>query len=141
MGALAEKNYNAKIGAICWMQGESDTTEFKASKYYENQRAFASYLREDLAKYAEEGGIYFIDAGISNSPYCEPSYPEINEAKKEFSKLSELNIYFPTIEAGFTVDREPAGEPDWGHYDSLSELELGRKFGRCVVESYEARGK
>lgn len=139
MKELTDKNYDAKIGAICWMQGESDTTEFKASKYYENQKAFASYLREDLATYAEAGGIYFIDAGISNSPYCEPAYPEINAAKREFEKLSPLNVYFPTIEAGFTVDKEPAGEPDWGHYDSVSELELGRKFGRCVVESYENR--
>jgi hypothetical protein len=121
------------------MQGESDTTDFKASKYLANQTAFASYLREDLAPYAEEGGIYFIDAGISNSPYCEPAYPAINEAKVQFAALSDLNMYFPTIEAGFTVHKEPAGEPDWGHYDAASELELGRLFGQYVVQSYKNR--
>ena len=139
MQSLHNKNYDARIGAVCWMQGESDTTDFKAARYYENQTKFASYLRTDLQDYAEEGGIYFIDAGISNSPYCEPAYPEINEAKERFSKDSDLNLYFSTIEAGFTIHKEPEGDPDWGHYDAMSELELGRLFGECVVESYRVR--
>lgn len=136
MGYLSDKNYDARIGAVCWMQGESDTTEFKASRYYDNQVKFAQYLREDLAQYAEEGGIYFIDAGISNSPYCEPAYSEVNDAKKRFSELSNLNMYFSTIDLGFTIHKEPAGDPDWGHYDSLSELELGREFGKRIVDIY-----
>ncbi len=137
--ALTDAGYDARVGAVCWMQGESDTTDFKASKYLENQTAFASYLREDLATWAEQGGIYFIDAGISDSPYCEPAYPEINRAKEQFAALSDMNLYFPTIEAGFTVHQEPQGDPDWGHYDAQSELALGRKFGELVVESYENR--
>jgi hypothetical protein len=139
MEALRQKQYDARIGAVCWMQGESDTTDFKAARYYENQTKFASYLRTDLQDYAEEGGIYFIDAGISNSPYCEPAYPEINEAKEKFSKDSDQNLYFPTIEAGFTIHKEPEGDPDWGHYDAMSELELGRLFGEYVVNSYRER--
>ena len=138
LAKLTESNYDARVGAICWMQGESDTTDFKASHYLANQTAFASYLREDLAGYAEDGGIYFIDAGISNSPYCEPAYPEINEAKLAFSKLSPLNLYFSTIDAGYTVSLEPEGDPDWGHYDSLSELALGRKFGELIIGAYSA---
>ena len=141
MEQLRACNYDARIGAVCWMQGESDTTDFKASHYLENQKTFVSYLRSDLQEYAEDGGICFIDAGISNSPYCEPAYPQINEAKVEFSKLSPLNYYFPTIEAGFTVHKEPEGDPDWGHYDALSELELGRLFGENVVLSYIDREK
>lgn len=137
MTYLIDKGYDAKIGAICWMQGESDTTEFKASRYYENQVKFVEYLRLDLAGYAREEGIYFIDAGISNSPYCEPAYPEINEAKKQFSELSDLNLYFSTIDLGFTIHKEPADNPDWGHYDSLSELELGREFGKRIVDIYK----
>ena len=140
MDVLIEKNYNPEIGAICWMQGESDTTDFKASHYLENQSALVSYLRADLAQYAEEGGIYFIDAGISSSPYCEPAYPAINQAKKQFAALSPMNMYFSTIDAGFTTLYEPAEEPDLGHYDALSELELGRMFGQHIVQSYEMRG-
>ena len=135
---MVSKNYIPEIGAICWMQGESDTTEYKASKYFENQKAFAIYLREDLKKYQREEGIYFIDAGISNSPYCEPSYPEINQAKEAFSKLSPMNIYFSTIDLGFTIHKEPEGNPDWGHYDAESELSLGHEFGNRIVNIYKA---
>ena len=122
------------------MQGESDTTEFKADRYFDNQRAFVSYLREDLAPYAEDGGIYFVDAGISNGPYCESGYPTVNEAKRRFGKLSPLNLYFSTIDEGLTTVHEPEGDPDWGHYDALCELELGRIFAQRVIESYRARG-
>ena len=139
MAHLCDLGYDARIGAICWMQGESDTSEFKAKRYFDNQCAFVSYLREDLAPYAEEGGIYFIDAGISNGPYCEPGYPTVNEAKKRFAELSEYNVYFSTIDAGLTTLNEPEGEPDLGHYDAQCEIELGRTFAEYVIESYRAR--
>ncbi len=139
MNVLRDSNYDARIGAICWMQGESDTTEFKAEHYYDNQTRFVSYLREDLSPYAENGGIYFIDAGISNSPYCEPAYPTVNAAKAEFAKASPLNLYFSTIDEGLTVHLEPEGDPDWGHYDSMSTLKLGHLFGEHVIRSYQMR--
>ena len=139
MEHLADLGYDASIGAICWMQGESDTTDHKGAHYFDNQKAIVSYLREDLATYAEEGGIYFIDAGISDGPYCLPAYPAVNEAKRRFAELSPLNVYFSTIEAGLTTVNEPEGDPDWGHYDALCELKLGRLFAECVVESYRAR--
>lgn len=139
MEHLAALGYDARIGAICWMQGESDTTQAKADRYFDNQCAFVSYLREDLEPYAEDGGIYFIDAGISNGPYCEPGYPTVNEAKRRFAELSPLNIYFSTIDAGLTTVNEPEGDPDWGHYDALCELELGRIFAKHVIESYRER--
>lgn len=139
MEHLRALGYDARIGAICWMQGESDTTDFKGERYFDNQCAFVSYLREDLAPYAEEGGIYFIDAGISDGPYCEPAYPAVNEAKRRFSELSPLNLYFSTIEEGLTTLYEPEGDPDYGHYDALCELKLGLLFGERVIDSYRAR--
>lgn len=137
MGYILSKGYDATVDAICWMQGESDTTEYKASRYYENLSRFTSYLRSDLSRYAGEGGIYFIDAGISSSPYCEPAYPEINEAKERFADTSEMNLYFSTIDAGLTTLYEPESNPDLGHYDALSMLELGRTFGREIAGIYE----
>lgn len=139
MDHLEHLGYDARIGAICWMQGESDTSKFKADRYYDNQCSFVSYLREDLAQYAEDGGIYFIDAGISDGPYCLPGYPTVNEAKRRFSELSELNMYFSTIDEGLVTTNEPEGDPDWGHYDALCELELGRLFAEHVIESYNRR--
>ncbi len=139
MEHLASLGYDARIGAICWMQGESDTTEWKAERYFDNQCAFVSYLREDLAPYAETGGIYFIDAGISNGPYCEPGYPTVNEGKRRFAERSPLNLYFSTIDEGLTTLYEPKGEPDYGHYDALCELQLGRIFAEYVIQSYHNR--
>lgn len=137
MKTLADHHYDASIDVICWMQGESDTTEFKAAHYYDNQTALVSYLREDLAVYAKDRDIYFVDAGISNSPYCEPSYPTINAAKEKMTGDSPLNWYFSTIDEGLTVHLEPEGEPDWGHYDALSGLKLGRLFGERIVQIWQ----
>ncbi len=136
MEALKNAGYAATLDAVCWMQGESDTTEAKAARYYDNTEAFVSYLREDFSNYANKNGIYFIDAGISSSPYCEPCYPEVNEAKERFSHTSDKNIYFSTIAAGLTTLYEPEYEPDLGHYDALCELELGRMFGREILKIY-----
>ncbi len=136
LSSLKDAGYQVDLTSVCWMQGESDTTEEKAKKYYDNQIAFASYLREDLKDYSEDGSIYFIDAGISNSPYCEPGYPIVNEAKQKFAKLSPYNVYFSTIDLGLTIDQEPAGDPDWGHYDSMSEIALGHRFAEEVLKSF-----
>ena len=134
---LKNTNYKVSLDAICWMQGESDTTEYKAKRYYRNQVNFISYLREDLKEYTNSRGLYFIDAGISDSPYCLPTYPEINEAKEKISHLSPLNLYFSTIDNGLTTMNEPYDEPDLGHYDALSMLKLGHLFGENIVSIYK----
>ena len=68
MDQMIELGYDAKIEAVCWMQGESDTTEYKGSRYLYNTERFVSFIRSDLAHYAADGGIYFIDAGIADGP-------------------------------------------------------------------------
>ena len=136
---LATKGYDVSLDAICWMQGESDTTEYKAGKYYSNTVALVDNLRTDLAPYAPAGGIYFIDAGISSSPYCEPSYPEVNAAKQRYADTSPLNLYFSTIDQGLTTLHEPIENPDLGHYDALSELQLGRLFADYLLRVYSSR--
>ena len=133
---LSSLHYEISLDAFLWMQGESDTSEYKAKKYYENQKAFMSYLREDFKEYSKEHGLYFIDAGISDSPYCLPGGPEVNEAKKKIGGEDPLNVYFPTIENGLTTMNEPYYEPDLGHYDALSEIKLGELFAEKVAAIY-----
>ena len=136
MSALHSKGYNAYLGAICWMQGESDATSDTATEwYYRAQSNFISYLREDFAKYAEEGGICFIDAGISDSGYWK-GYQTVNAAKEKIAGESNLNYYFSTIDAGLTYHLEPLEKPDVAHYDSLSTLQLGHLFGDYVIKAY-----
>lgn len=137
MDALLESNYDAKIGAICWMQGESDAVGKVADEYYDNQRRFVSFLREDLNKYASDGGIYFVDAGIQAGNIF-PRYGVVNEAKARFARESVLNLYFSTIDAHLTTNLEPEGEPDLPHYDSMSTLKLGYLFAEQIISSYKA---
>ena len=138
MDALLENNYDAKIGAICWMQGESDAVGTLADKYYSNQKRFISFLREDLDKYAENGGIYFIDAGIQAGNIF-PRYEVVNRAKARLANENPLNLYFSTIDEGLTTAHEPEGTPDLAHYDSMSELKLGHLFAEQIILSYNLR--
>ncbi len=138
MNSLIKHNYDAQIGAVCWMQGESDANGKIADNYYDNQSFLVSCIRKDLEEYSEDGGIYFIDAGISNISYWE-RYEKINEAKERFAEASYLNLYFSTIDAGLTTLNEPEGEPDLAHYDAMSELKLGHLFGDYIIESYKMR--
>ena len=136
MDALRDKGYDARIGAVCWMQGESDSFEnFVSDRYYTAQTNFVSYLRKDFAKYAEDGGICFIDAGIYTD-LCWPNYKTINAAKEQMSAESNMNYYFSTIDEGLTCELEPEGSPDYAHYDSLSTLKLGHLFGDYVIQAY-----
>lgn len=138
MDALLESNYDAKIGAICWMQGESDAVGKIANEYYDNQKRFVSFLRQDLNKYAEQGGIYFIDAGIQAGNIF-PRYEVVNAAKARFASESELNLYFSTIDAELTTNLEPQESPDLAHYDSMSTLKLGYLFAEHIISSYNSR--
>lgn len=129
---LEEMNYEVSFDAVLWMQGESDTAEKNAKNYYSNQLAYIKYLREDFGE-----NLYFIDAGISDSPYCLPGYPTVNEAKEKISAISPRNIYFSTIDNGLTTLNEPYYEPDLGHYDALSEIKLGELFGEALAKIYQ----
>ena len=138
MNALRNQGYDARLGAVCWMQGESDAASDIATKwYYKAQSNFISYLREDFAKYAEDSGICFIDAGISDSGYWK-GYKTVNKAKETIAAESNLNYYFSTLDAGLTYHLEPADNPDLAHYDSLSTLKLGHLFGDYVINAYNA---
>ena len=136
MTALCDAGYDARIGAVCWMQGESDSFEEHVyARYYQAQSNFVSYLRRDFAKYAEDDGICFIDAGISDSP-CWPGYQTVNAAKEQMANDSDLNYYFSTIDAGLTYGIEPLDNPDLAHYGAMSTLKLGHLFGDYVIEAY-----
>ena len=141
MQALRNKGYDARLGAICWMQGESDAIlPHVANRYYQAQSNFVSYLREDFAEYAEQGGICFIDAGISDSS-CWPLYQTVNKAKERMASDSKLNYYFSTVDAKLTYHLEPVESPDLAHYDSLSTLKLGHLFGEYIIEAYNEHNK
>lgn len=134
MDYLFSKNYDAEIVSMMWMQGESDAFNPYAKQYEDNLLNFISSTRKELKNYICNEGMYFIDAYISSSPYWS-EYVRINKAKQSVCDSGALNVCVNTIEEALTFDREPEGEPDLAHYDSLSELKLGHLFVEVFEEN------
>jgi len=125
---LRSKNYDPEIYAMCWMQGESDADEIHADAYGERSANLVKDVRKEFAKYACDGGITFIDAGISDSDLW-VCYDKINQAKVANAAKEDSYLYIDTIAAGLSYRKEPEESPDRAHYDALSMIELGRLFG------------
>ena len=135
MNYLLDKNYDASIGAMCWMQGESDAYLPYANDYKDGLSGFVTDIRADLGVFSGDDGIHFIDAGIYDSPLVD-QYEMINQAKRHVAALSSKNHYFDTIEAGLEYDKEPVDNPDVAHFDALSTLELGHLFANEISSIY-----
>ena len=125
---LTLKNYDVKVEAMCWMQGESDSLEEDvALAYEENLSRFVSDIREEFADYASDDGIAFVDAYIAATIFWK-HYIQLNQSKQAVADSSPMNAVIDTIAHGLSVIGEPWDEPDIAHYDSLSEIKLGHLF-------------
>lgn len=130
---LEEADLYPIIKAICWMQGEDDASGLNYSSYEELERNFVKDIRKDLEYYKPENAeIGFIDAGISDCPAW-TQYPIVNAAKKKLSEEDDSHVYIDTIAAGLRYNGEPAGAPDIYHYDSSSEIKLGKLFAEELL--------
>ena len=135
---LESKNYDVSIEAMCWMQGESDSFTTDASERYGERLAnFIADIRKEFKRYASEDGIAFIDAYIADNPmywvYCD----SVNACKDDVAALSPMNALVDTIGAGLSCSEEPASKPDVAHYDSQSQIKLGRMFADAAVQFFD----
>ena len=135
---LESKNYEVKVEAMCWMQGESDSLSLEnATGYEENLSNFIKDVRDEFKDYASCDGIAFIDAYIADNPlfwvYCD----EVNASKLRVSSSSSMNSVIDTVAMGLTCTEEPEGNPDVAHYDSLSELRLGHAFAKESAKYFD----
>lgn len=124
-----------EVKAICWMQGEDDSSSNYYSKYYEYEKALVEDMRSELNYYSTVDGIGFVDAGISDCSAW-THHVEVNEAKKELADEDENHIYFGTIEQELEYNNEPIGNPDIYHYDSSSMIKLGNIFAEKMAERF-----
>ena len=130
---LKSKGYKPTIKAVCWMQGESDSIDDNMSeKYFDNTKKFVGYLRKDLKNYCD-GDFKFIDAGIAEIAVWK-NHAIVNDAKKAYAESNADCEYFSTSEMGLSTLEEPEGNADVAHYDALSMLALGRKFGELALD-------
>ena len=135
LNKLKQMNLEPEIVAFCWMQGETDALSLSyAEEYYENEKALIDTLRNKYASSSIVGGMYFIDGAINGEENTIWTYHEIvNGAKKRLSEENNRNIYLDTNALFLTAMNEPIHNPDYAHYDSSSELELGRAFGKVII--------
>ncbi|MBE6959104.1 MAG: sialate O-acetylesterase [Ruminococcaceae bacterium] len=138
MQYLADKNYDAVIEGMCWMQGESDSFSVEHATGYEQHLSnFIKDIRDKLSQYASSDGIAFVDAFIADNPvywvYCD----DVNQSKVAVAEKSHMNVVIDTLSIGLSCDREPEGNPDMAHYDSLSELKLGHLFAEEIAKFIE----
>ncbi len=135
---LERKNYDVKIEAMCWMQGESDAClADKASAYGKHLKNLMKDVRKEFKAYASEDGIGFVDALIADNPSYWVHYELVNEAKRSVAGLSDRNALIDTVALGLSCSEEPEGAPDMAHYDSLSELQLGHEFAEKAIAFFD----
>ena len=133
MQDLENEGYQPYLRAFCWMQGEGDSYDGYYQYYFDNLVSLKHNLDTELLKYTEDqAGLPFIDAGIGRGTHADGTdewrfYKEVNEAKQKFAALSDIHIYFDTIEAGLHSDKEPNDDV---HYDSESQIQLGHLFAK-----------
>ena len=135
MKKLSGKGYKPIIKAFCWMQGEGDAWGPEYYNYYKaNLSTFVGNVRQDLLKLSGNTEMAFIDAKINGygqwSAYGD-GWAKVNIAKREFSQESDNNFLIDTILEGMTSLNEPTGAADKDHYDSDSEVKLGRLFAQA----------
>ncbi len=135
---LRSKNYDIKIEAMCWMQGESDSFSTEhATGYALHLTNFIADIRDEFSRYAAEDGIAFVDAAIADNPmywvYCDL----VNASKQQVADASPMNVLIDTNAEGLTAQNEPEDAPDRAHYDSMSEIKLGHLFATEVLKFCE----
>lgn len=135
---LESKNYNVKIEAMCWMQGESDSFSVRNANGYEKHlNNFIKDIRRKFKGYASNDGIAFVDAYIADNPVYWVHCDLVNASKKRVADSSPVNALVDTISHGLTCEKEPEGAPDMAHYDSLSGLKLGNLFAEEAIKFFD----
>lgn len=119
-----------ELRAFCWAQGEKDSAaKSNAMNYGPNLVQFVGDFRKAFEEYNGGKEIAFIDAelGLNEKWTCGDI---VNQHKAWFAMQGENNYTIATSD--LTYHNEPAEKPDVYHFDSLSMIELGRRFGAIL---------
>lgn len=138
MNYLKSKNIEPKIIGQFWMQGEGDSFDPLCSKYESNLSNLISFYREDLKDYYDDH-YTFVDAYISTKTIW-PKPDVINDAKQAVADSDQNVFCIKTNGEDFdalnlNVKSASNEGDDQAHYDSISQLELGRRVGQIIKEN------
>lgn len=133
---LVKDNINFEVSAVIWFQGGSDTVDTAwTSHYYQNEVNFTNDIRGLFSCVSPDKGLPWIDVLLSdqNDTIATGNRLLIDEAKIRHMDEDPLGYIVDTRNCGLSKSEEPIGNPDVGHYDALSEIELGRMMGEAVL--------
>jgi len=120
----ADASYNAKdtnITAVLWLQGEADAKyPAVARQYVQNLRNFVIALRRQL----DNKPTQFIVAGVNPPVKQFPASALISRAQKQVVSSLPNMAYVQTSDLSKRSDQL--------HYDTLGQLQLGKRFARLV---------
>lgn len=122
LNRLIEAGFRPHVKAFVWMQGEADADrENAAARYADNLRAFVECVRAEL----REEQLPFIIGEIATETEKHPWSDAVRAAQRQISEED------PHIRLVTTADI-PIGA-DGTHFDGISVLRLGKRFGETVV--------
>lgn len=130
---LKSQGKKPRVRGVFWMQGESDSFQPNSNEYREAEQYFYEYLRSDLNPWIHDH-FNFVDAYIYTRGICWVNPEIINDAKQRFADENEHCYCIKTNgEDSSAINLElkcVTGEgDDLAHYDSKSELLLGKTAG------------
>lgn len=124
MNRLIEKGYRPIIKSLSWMQGESDADkdEAIAADYLGNLNDMVDCMRVEL-RIPE---LKVIVGEIATRPPLCPWSDVVKKAQREWTERDNHAKFIST-------DDLPIGK-DGLHFDAAEDLELGRRFGKAILE-------
>ncbi len=122
---------NCSMEACFWMQGERDSRFGRAAEVYdENLDQFIHSLRNDL----EAPHLAFISGRVN--PPANGRYPHRNQVRRAIESMPAR------VEHTAWVDCDDLTlHADRLHFNSVGQLELGRRFAQTFIELYERRNQ
>lgn len=121
LNRLIEAGYRPHVKAFVWMQGEADSDlQHGAVRYQENLRALVDCVRAEL----RDPQLPVVIGEIATETSKHPWSDMVRAAQRQVAEEDE-NIYLVT-----TKDI-PIGT-DGAHFDGISDLRLGKRFGEVL---------
>ncbi len=125
------------VRALCWMQGEADSSNSTyAAKYQEFEENLFLDIEKAMSKYIYKNDgedIHFVNALISTYSGWTNRY-SINKAKKD--NAEKYDNWHIVDTSSLTYGLEPSiTSADYYHFDSLSMIKLGNMFGQTIIDN------
>lgn len=119
-----------RIGGLLWLQGESDATADKHGVYEERLLEMIDRYRKDLA----QPKLPFVACTIGSFIKGHPRFTHSEEINEVLLRLPAKRKDTACVDA-----RDITGRNDRLHYDTASQLEIGKRFAKAYRGLVETR--